>query len=448
MKRPVALLVLLSASACAYYNGLYNARGLVKRAESATRDGRDSAAVAAWREAGAKADTVVVRYPRSRWTDDALLLSGTAAAFSGACEHGLERLGQWERHPDADPKKKPRASVARGVCLVRLGEHGRALDTLAPLTTYRDQTLSRIAAAWAARAALARNRFDHVYALARRAGSDALDAELAMSALAAGRSAIAAQVLRQRAAEWRSLSVVHAPLTLLARFNRAGADSIVQLTQRGRASRLERARLFLAAGAWSESAGDVGAARAHYDRALRLSSDTALVADVATRVGLLEVRSAVTLDDARTRLDVAKRRAVDAARLAGVDSALRLVARLAEPVDTTGASLFLAAEVARDAVGAIPLARALFLRAAREHPKASLAPRALLAAANLSPDSADTWRATVVETYGSSPYAQALRGGPPSPTAIDADERLLHQTWLRARAVGDSASVAAERPRP
>lgn len=448
MRRPLALLILLGASACAYYNGLYNARGLIKRAESATREGRDSAAVAAWREAGAKADTVIARYPRSRWADDALLLSGTAAAFSGACEHGLERLGQWERHPDADPKQKARASIARGVCLVRVGEHGRALDTLAPLTTYRDETLSRIAAAWAARAALATNRVDGVYALARRAGSDALDAELAVDALEAGRSAVAAHILRQRAAEWRSLAAVHGPLARLARFNRAAADSIVHLTQSGRASRLERARLFLAAGTWSESAGDVGAARAHYDRALRLSSDTALVADVATRAGLLEVRSTVTVDDARARLDVAKRRAVDAARLAGVDSALRLVARLAEPVDTTGASLFLAAEVARDAVGAIPLARALFLRAAREHPNASLAPRALLAAANLTPDSAETWRATVIHRYDSSPYAQALRGRPASPAAIEADERLLHQTWLRARAVEDSASVAAERARP
>ena len=56
MRPSLALLVLLSAGGCAYYNGLYNARGLVKRAESASREGRDSAAVLAWREAAAKAD--------------------------------------------------------------------------------------------------------------------------------------------------------------------------------------------------------------------------------------------------------------------------------------------------------------------------------------------------------------------------------------------------------
>lgn len=446
MRRGLGLLLVLTASACAYYNGLYNARGLVRRAEAASHEGKDSAAVAAWREAAAKADTVIARYPRSRWTDDALLLSGTSSAFSGACEHGMARIGQWERHPAADPTQRPRASVARGVCLVRFGEYARALDTLAPFTTRGGETLWRIAAAWAARAALATGRFDSVVELARKAGSDALDGELALAALESGRPEVAVRILRQRASEWRSLAPLHAPLGLLARSNRVLADSIVRLTQDGRASRLERARLSLMAGVWSESTGDANAARAHYGRALRMSSDTALVSDVVTRAGLLEVRSAATLDGARRELERAKAMAADAARLAAVDSALRLAARLAGSQDSTGASLFLAAEVARDAVGAVPLARALFVEAARAHPRSSLAPRALLAAANLTPDSADVWRATVVQTYGMSPYARALTGKPVSPNALDADERLLQQIWIRATSVGDSASVAGRRP--
>jgi hypothetical protein len=448
MRLSPALVLLLGAAGCAYYNGLYNARGLVRRAESAAREGRDSVAVAAWREAAAKADTVIARYPRSRWTDDALLVSGTSAAFSGACDHGLARLAQWERHPAADPRRKPRASLARGACLVRFGEHARALDTLTPLTTFDDETIARLAAAWAARAALAKSRFEDVYPLARTAGSDALDAELATSALDSGRSSVAARLLAQRALAWRSLVAVQGPLTRLSRVDRADADRIVGLAQESRASRLERARLSLAAGAWSESAGDVPAARAHYAQALRMSSDTTVVTEVATRGGLLDVRSAMTLEDARARLDAAKARAVDAARLAGVDSALRVAVRLSEAADTSGASVFLAAEVARDAVGAVPLARALFLRTAREFSRSSLAPRAWLAAANLSPDSARAWHAKVIEMYGASPYADALTGKPVSAAALDADERLLHQAWTRARARGDSANLAAEGRRP
>ena len=448
MRPSLALLLLLSAGGCAYYNGLYNARGLVKRAESASREGRDSAAVAAWREAAAKADTVIARYPRSRWTDDALLVSGTSSAFSGACDHAFARLAQWEKHPAADRKKHSRASIARGACLVRLGEYAPALDTLTPHANTGDEALTRIAAAWAARAALAKNQFERVYPFAQTAGSDALDAELAMSALESGRSPVAARILGQRALAWRSLVAVHPPLALLARVDRVVADSIVGLAQNSRASRLERARLSLAAGLWSEAAGDVRVARDHYERALRMSSDTALVAEVVTRRGLLDVRAAGTLDDARARLDVSKGRAVDAARLAAVDSALRLAARLAEASDTSGASLFLAAEVSRDAVGAVALARALFLRAAREYPRSSLAPRALLAAADLSPDSARAWRATVAEMYSTSPYALRLSGASVSTEALEADERLLHEVWVRARARGDSASMAAEGRRP
>jgi tetratricopeptide (TPR) repeat protein len=448
MRPALGLLLVFSAGACAYYNGLYNARGLVRRAESATREGRDSAAVAAWREAAAKADTVIARYPRSRWTDDALLVSGTSAAFSGACEHGLERLGQWERHPAADRKKRARASVARGVCLVRLGDHGRALDTLAPFIAHDEETLSRIAAAWAARAALATGRIDSAVTLADKADSDVLDAELATSALESGRHSVAARILRQRASEWRSLEPGHAPLRALARIDRALANGIVALTQNGRASRLERARLSVAAGSWSEQAGDVHGARGHYDRALRMSSDTALVTDVITRAGLLEVRSATTIGEAQIRLDRAKAKAVDVARLAAVDSALSLAGRLVRASDSTGASLFLAAEVARDAVGAVPLARALFLEVTREHARSSLAPRALLAAAALTPDSTEAWRARVLDAYATSPYAQALSGKPISSSALDADERLLHQVWTRARVTRDSASVAAERRPP
>ena len=448
MRRAFALLILFGTNACAYYNGLYNARGLVRRAESATHEGRDSAAIGAWREAAAKADTVIARYPRSRWTDDALLLSGTASSLAGDCAHGLERLAQWQRHPAADGRGRARVTIARGACLVRLGDHASALDSLAPLVSHGDVTVARLAATWAARAALATGRGDSAANFARMARSDALDAELASAALASNRRALAERLLRQRAAEWRSLPGAHTVLRALARLDLASADSIVGRTQRGRASRLERARLSVAAGAWSEHAGDRVRARKHYERALEMTADTTVVGDAMTRLGLLDVRSAISIDDARSLLEHARGKTTATAELARVDTALRLIARLATATDTSGASLFLAGEVARDQVGSSALARTLFLGAARRHPASSLAPKALLAAAELSPDSARIWRATVRERYGSSPYAQRLDGKSVSPASLELDDRLLRQTWARATAIPDSASVATERRRP
>ena len=447
MRRELGLILLVATSACAYYNGLYNARGLVRRAESAARDGNDSAAVTAWREAAAKADTVVARYPRSRWTDDALLLSGAAAALAGECAHGLERLGQWERHPGADPRHRVRASVARGACLVRRGAPGPALDTLTPLVASRDETAARIAAAWAARAALADGRADRVLVFAGTARSDALDAELASAALSSGRRGLAERVLRQRAAQWRSLGAAHVPLEALARLSPAAADSIVELALNGRASRLERARLSVMAATWWENGGDARTARRHYERALRMSADTVLVTEVATRLGLLEVRTSGTLDQARELLERARGKAIATAQLAAVDSALRLATRLAAAEDSTGASLFLAAEVARDAIRAPALARALFLGSARQYPASSLAPKSLLAAAALSPDSADAWRKEITTRYAASPYAHALEGKPVSASALASDEQLLRVTWSRATST-DSAAVSTVRRTP
>ena len=404
MRRARALPLLLGALGCAYYNGLYNARGLADRAESAVRDGRDSVAIAAWREAAAKADTVVIRYPRSKWTDDALLVAGVASAFAGNCAHALERLAQWQRHPNADPRRRERVRVARGACLARAGKHEAALDSLAPLARGRDETLSRIAAAWAARSALAIGRRDSALTFAALARSDALDAELASTAIATERVDFAARLLRQRAREWRGLSPLHAPLGALARSGRiASVDTIIRSTLDGRATRVERARLLLAAGTWAERAGRIEEARLRYDGALELTSDSTISKNAIVHLSLLEIRTASTLELARSQLDRAKGRLAGAPEFQRADSGLRLAARLAATPDSTGATLFLAAEVARDRVESPALARTLFLRAAREHSTSSLAPKALLAAAQLTPDSARVWRNVVRTRYASSP---------------------------------------------
>jgi hypothetical protein len=371
-----------------------------------------------------------------------------ASAFSGNCPHALDRLAAWQRHPNADARKGDRVRAARGVCLVRAGSHEAALDSLAAPARGRDETLSRIAAAWAARAALATGRLDSALTFAAFARSDALDAELASSAIAAQRPELAERVLRQRAAQWRSLAPLHAPIASLAKSGRvASVDTIIRATLEGRATRVERARLLLAAGSWAERAGRIEEARLRYGQALELTSDSTISKNAIVQLGLLEIRTASTLDAARSQLDRARGRLADAPEMQRADSGLRLAARLAAASDSTGASLFLAAEVARDRVESPALARTLFLRAAREHSASSLAPKALLAAAQLTPDSARVWREVVRTRYASSPYARALDGGLEDPRPFEHDDRLLRQTWTRAT-LADTSSLASQRSRP
>lgn len=448
MRRALALLTLFAASGCAYYNGLYNARGLVKRAESATLDGRDSVAQAAWREASAKADTVLSRYPRSKWADDALLLSGVAAAMMGDCAHGMQRLEQWQAHPSRDSRSHAKASLARGACLVRRNEPARALDTLTPLMANREEAIARLSAASAARAALALGRDADVVSFANVASFDVLDGELASGALALNKPELARRLLRQRAGAWHSLSAVRPALQTLAGLDPSASDTIIELAQASRASRVERARLLIDAGIWAEKAEDLDRARRHYERALRTSADTGVLSRVVTRLALVDIRSATTLADAQTALQRARARKAESDELTRVDSAVRLATRLADAGDSTGASLFLAAEVLRDVAGAPRLARILFLSVARELAASSLAPKALLAAADLTPDSASAWRAHARTRYGDSPYVQMLDGRPAMQSALETDDRLLRNTWVRATARTDSASIAAERRRP
>ena len=52
---------------CAYYNGVYNARRADRAAERAMLAGDDSAATRNFALAAAAAETVLARYPRSRY---------------------------------------------------------------------------------------------------------------------------------------------------------------------------------------------------------------------------------------------------------------------------------------------------------------------------------------------------------------------------------------------
>ena len=71
---PLAALALLAS--CAYYNGLYNAKDLARRAEKAERQGKTLEAQDLWGQVAVKAETVLVRHPHSKWTEEARFLHG------------------------------------------------------------------------------------------------------------------------------------------------------------------------------------------------------------------------------------------------------------------------------------------------------------------------------------------------------------------------------------
>jgi hypothetical protein len=100
--------------------------------------------------------------------------------------------------------------------------------------------------------------------------------------------------------------------------------------------------------------------------------------------------------------------------------------------------LFRRAEEARDSLLAPPLAGKLFLLVAQRYPSSVLAPKALLAAAMLREEIADSVQRVLQRQYATSLYTRAAAGDfPPEYSAIeDSIRTLLNDVVLRGRGSG------------
>jgi hypothetical protein len=91
--------------------------------------------------------------------------------------------------------------------------------------------------------------------------------------------------------------------------------------------------------------------------------------------------------------------------------------------------LFRGAEEARDSLRAVPLAGRLFLLVAERYPGSVIAPKALLAAAMLREEIADSVADVLRRRYPASPYVRAAAGDyPPEYTALEDSIRTLLDT--------------------
>ena len=139
---------------CAYYNGLYNANRLVKEAEKAEREGRVSEARSYWSQAAVKAESVVARYPNSKYRDDAQLLRGRALRAAGDCSRAIEPLeAALTTSPDTFIVRQSRLLL--GQCYFQAGDYTNAVTTLTPFAESSDLSVAVTALYWRGRASLA-----------------------------------------------------------------------------------------------------------------------------------------------------------------------------------------------------------------------------------------------------------------------------------------------------
>ena len=212
-----------------------------------------------------------------------------------------------------------------------------------------------------------------------------------------------------------------------------------------------RARMHYAVGDMHARVGLDSLARRHLYAARTLSRrDTVTARDANARLALLDltrVASVPELDTLVARQDSTIWRTSYARQVAERVLLFRL---LADRGDDERASLYLAAEIARDSLRAPWLARVRFLRVAREAPLSPLVPNAWYAAALLEPDSAAAWQRRVLVNFSNSSVAARLRGEDPTdrPDFLSAPA-LLRLHWSDAlRIWSDSVRQLRLPPKP
>ena len=399
---------------CAYYNGLYNANQLAGEARRAEREGRQSEARSLWSRAATKAESVAVRFPESQWRDDALLLQGQALLRIDACTRAVGPLElAADSSPDPHIRTEARLDLAR--CRLFMQEPEAARDVLDGVLADGDSVARDRARYWRGRALLDLDQ--PAAALEDLEQSSDPDASFprAVALTHLDRSTEAAEVLGGRLDgaydEQRWLTT----LDTIGRKDPAAASALTeQLAARDHLSQGQRGRLLVADGERWIAAGDTSSAAARFTAArgaARYSVEGRAARAWLAVLGVRAARDLSALDSLRAELQAAVLEGGRPVQIAGrVTGIVRRVDSLLEDPRADELRLFVAAEELRDSVRAVPLAGRLFTEIAMRYPESVIAPKALLAAAQLRPPASDSLVAIVRTRYAESVYARALAG--------------------------------------
>ncbi len=421
-RRPRAGLLALLAGAsllggCVYYNGMYNTNRLAKSARKAERDGRVFEANNLWGQVITRAESLVVRHPRSKHADRANVLRGLALARLDQCPAAVGPLGRLSLI-DGSGDLAEEAALALGRCQLELGDAALADLAFATLVESHDSVRRREARFHHARVLRLTGRYEEALAVMRESPDPRGRNDLLLALAGTGRSdetfALADSVLalNDTAFAWDSIVVAlgrQDPRTASALVSRLDGDPGLNPEQRAR--RLYEDALRLAQ-------VDTAQALARLDEAARVPGRTESGERAHLRLLRLGLSRARSLDDLAPLDDSLAALAGRPSGAAGEAAVLAVtVARLRMLPDSAGPGvprgdlrLFLGAEAARDTLVAPALAAGLFHRLADEWPASPYAPKALLAAEQLDPSGADVSRARLDSLYADSPYLAVVRG--------------------------------------
>ena len=441
--------VVLALAGCAYYNGLWSANRLASDARKFEERGMIAEARNSWGQAAAKAETVLVHHPHSRWADDALVLQGEGLARSGTCDAAMAPLAR-AISTVTDDALRERAELAAALCALKQGSVTTAERLLAPVLESTDAArrsnasyIAGLAAQQSGDQALAERRFA---ASTRPEAASARVVALAAAGRATAAVTLVDSVARRDDDETRWTDALDA--VALSAGPVTAADALDRLLARGKLRSGPRARLLIADGDRLRLARVLDRALARYGAAAALVPDSSEAARArlhAELVHLAQARTAADLDSVSARLA----ELAVGGPAAGEARALQALIGLVRREDTTEVTAFRYAELARDSLAAPALAAGLFLRFAATHPASLFAPKALIAAGQLAPEVLDSIDHVLAARYAESPYTQAFRGhASPSYQAMEDSLAIALGIARARRAMAAGVVLAVEPPRP
>ena len=421
------------SSGCVYYNGIYNAQSTLQQAEAARAEGRDLEAQASYAEAVEIAARSFRKEPEGPWADDALYIMGRAWFRAGDLTRAVPALRQALARAE-EPGVRRGAALFLGAALAQLGDDDAALDLLnQAMRGLRDDPLLADGHFWRGQVHFARDEWElGFWDLARAAEADSrlrLPASFERLRFGAGRG---------------DTLTVQRELELLFSSSEGSryADGLLALGLDPASSReptsvfsdphftLEalgairqaawppgpRARIALARGRLAAQIGDSAQAWSDVLWVAEGSSPAAVEARAQlARWQLTTVSSVSELEAVRELL----RPAAGMPEIVDLVRSLRRVevlANLASQQDGERLAGFAAAETARDELGALRLARALFVSYIESAPEgaadAAWVGKALLAILATTPQPAgDPQLREQLASRMSDPYVATARTG-------------------------------------
>ncbi len=411
MRRPLLACAIL-LSGCASFNANYKANKFADEARRLDREGRTIEAGGYWGRAAVKADSLLAHHPEGKYAAGAWAIKGEAYAAVGQCGQASRILpAAIEQLKKVEGREQ--ATLALASCELRSGAPALAATTVTPVTESRDAGRRRVAQLLLGTAERQAGRDSAaLLALAALPGTPALvQRTLAYAGVGNAPAATSAfdslVALRDSTLPWDSL------LTITGRADPELASQFTTTLAGSKVLSLEKAGALSFADATRLAAVDTALQRQRYEDIIQMAGP----GELALRARFDMLRMGIPVADSMAQLAAIVVAMDTLATKNGVVAALvtpirNRVAHLQLLMDSTSPGeprgdmrSFLAAEYARDIVGARPLAASLFESIPQGWPDSPYAAKAWLAGRQLTGDTAD-----LASQFASSPYMAVLRG--------------------------------------